>query len=130
MNSTSQSGGSKHVEPRQGTTVARRLANVLKGVELDCECHDRLDQALARFEALEIRRAAREQLANARRQRERIEAVLYFLRDLDELVATEQDQSAYTEIALLFDDIAAAANNGALSMRHLSSCPTSTPTKP
>ena len=130
MNSITQSGGGKDVEQYQRTTAVRRLANVLKGVELDCECHDRLDQALARFEALENRRTAREQLANARRQRERIEAVLYFLQDLDELAPTERDHSIYTDIALLFDDIAVAANDGARSMRHLSSSPAPASTKP
>jgi hypothetical protein len=112
-----------------GIDVVRRLAAVLQGVELDCECRARLDQALDRFEGLENRRAAREQLANARRQRERIEAVFHFLRDLDELAPAEQDHSLYTEIALLFDDIAAAAQEGARSMRHLSSSP-GQPAKP
>lgn len=104
-------------------SVVRRLATVLQGVQLDCECRSLLDQALARFEALENRRAARQELANARRQRERIEAIFHFLRDLDELAPAEQDHGLYTEIALLFDDIAAAAQEGARSMRELSSSP-------
>lgn len=103
-----------------GIEVVRRLATILQGVELDCECRSRLDQALARFEGLESRRTARERLAHARRQRERIEAVLHFLRDLDELAPTEQDHSLYTEMALLFDDVATAAAEGARSMRQLS----------
>jgi hypothetical protein len=90
---------------------------------LDCECRTRLDQALARFEALENRRSAREQLATARRQRERIEAVFYFLRDLDTLASTERDHGLYEEIALLFDDIGEAAAEGASAMRRLAASP-------
>lgn len=107
-----------------GLEVVRRLANILQGVELNCECRSRLDLALSRFQGLESRRTAREQLANAHRQRDRIEAVFFFLRDLDELAPTEQDHSLYTEMALLFDDIATAAAEGARSLRHLSALPT------
>lgn len=106
-----------------GGAVVRRLATVLQGVELDCGCRTRLDQALARFEALENRRSAREQLATARRQRERIEAIFQFLHDLDALAPTEQDHGLYEEIALLFDDIAEAAAEGASAMRRLAASP-------
>ncbi|MEO5323013.1 hypothetical protein PV773_06790 [Mesorhizobium sp. CC13] len=113
-------------QPASGTVV-RRLATVLQGVELDCDCRSRLDQALARFEALENRRSARQQLATARRQRERIEAVLHFLQDLDMLAPTEQDHGLYEEIALLFDDLAEAAAEGASAMRRLAASPVAMP---
>lgn len=100
--------------------VVGRLANLIKDARLDCECRSRLDETLARFTALEIRRAAREHLANARSQRERIEAILFFLQDLDEMRATERDRSVYQDVALLFDDIANTAKQGAFSMRQLS----------
>lgn len=102
------------------TTVARRLATLMKEVQLDCACHARLDEALARFAALEERREARQHLANARLQRDRIAAVLFFLQDLDELVATENDRSVYLDIAQLFDDIATTAKAGADAVRQLS----------
>lgn len=123
MSNSLQSVGGKDAGQYVGTTVVRRLANVLKSVDLDCDCHGKLDAALARFEALEVRRTAREQLGIAHQQRDRIEAVLYFLRDLDELVAMEHDHSAYTDIALLFDDIAAAAREGSSAMRRLAEAP-------
>lgn len=114
-------------KPQQpGGAVVRRLATVLQGVELDCECRTRLDQALARFEALENRRACRDLLSTARRQRERIEAVLYFLLDLDTLAPTEHDHGLYEEIALLFDDVAEAARAGAGAMRRLAASPAAT----
>ncbi|WP_434722839.1 hypothetical protein [Mesorhizobium sp. RIZ17] len=100
--------------------VVSRLAAVIKETQLECECKSRLDEALARFAALEIRRAAREHLANARSQRERIEAILFFLQDLDEIGAAERDRSVYLDVALLFDDIANTAREGAFSMRQLS----------
>ncbi|MBZ9798694.1 MULTISPECIES: hypothetical protein [unclassified Mesorhizobium] len=108
-------------------TVVGRLANLIKDARLDCECRSRLDEALVRFTALEVRRAAREHLSNARSQRERIEAILFFLQDLDEMGATERDRSVYMDFAFLFDDIASTAKEGAFSMRQLSLSPVQTP---
>jgi hypothetical protein len=70
--------------------------------------------------ALERRRVVRRNLADARAQRDRIEAFLVFLEELDELESTEPDQSVYKEMSLLFDDIASAAEQGAELMRQLS----------
>jgi hypothetical protein len=111
---------SKHGEAAPGSAVVHRLNTLLKGVELDCGCRSRLQDALARFEALECRRTAREHIQEARRQRERIEAILFFLKDLDELAPGEADGSVYTEIVLLFEDIAAIARKGSDAMRQLS----------
>lgn len=108
-----------HNRRTAGNTTFRRLAAVIRDVELDCDCRARLDAALARFAALEERRTARAHLADARHQRERIEAILAFLTDLDQLVATEADRSVFTEIAGLFDDIAAAALEGSRAMQML-----------
>lgn len=100
--------------------VAKRLAAVIKNLPLDCDCRRRLDDALERFAALEERRNAREHVANALRQRERIEAILVFLKDLDDLTAIEADRSVYAEIALLFEDIATFAREGSDAMRKMS----------
>lgn len=106
--------------------IVGRLANVIKAAQLDCGCRARLDETLARFAALETRRAAREHLTNARSQRERIEAILFFLQDLDEMGAAERDRSVYLDVALLFDDIVNTAKEGAFSMRQLSLSPVQT----
>jgi hypothetical protein len=103
-----------------GAEIVSRLAVVIRNTKLDCECRARLDDALARFAALEHRRTARRHLFSARSQRERIEAFLGFLRELDDVETTEPDHSVYEEIALLFDDIANAAREGAYAMRQLS----------
>lgn len=105
---------------RADLTAVRRFATLMKDVQLDCECRSRLDEALARFAALEERRLACQHLANARRQRERIVAALVFLQDLDDLVATESDRSVFLDIAMLFEEIATTATTGAESMRQLS----------
>lgn len=106
-----------------GDSPFRRLAAVIRDVDLDCDCRARLEEALARFAALEGLRTARAHLSDARRQRERIEAILAFLKDLDELVATEADRSVFAEIAALFDDIASAAAEGSRALRTLADLP-------
>lgn len=58
-------------------------------------------------------------LSDACSQRRKIEAILLFLQDLDDLKAAEQDYSVFKDIALLFDDIADAAKQGADAMRRL-----------
>lgn len=99
-------------------TVAR-LTGLIDETQLDCECRSKLDETLSRFARLEIGPAAREHLTNARHQRAHIEAILLFLQDLDEIGEAERDSSVYLDLALLFDDIATIARDGALSMRQL-----------
>lgn len=100
--------------------VVARLAAAIRETRLDCGCESRLDETLALFALLERRRTLRGHLLNARHHREKIEAILFFLNDLDELEPTEQDHSVYEDIALLFDDISGIAREGASSMRQLS----------
>ncbi len=114
-------GIEENVYPGSAMEVVARLAAVIKEARLECECRLKLDETLERFAALERKRLARGHLSDARHRRERIEAILFFLKDLDELEATEQDRSVYVDIALLFDDIAVNAREGALAMRQLSS---------
>ena len=109
------------VDRMSAIDVVSRFATVIRNAKLDCECRLRLDQTLVRFMALERRRVVRRNLSDARTQRDRIEAFLVFLTELDELESTEPDQSVYKEMSLLFDDIASAAEQGAELMRQLSS---------
>jgi hypothetical protein len=99
-------------------TVAR-LAGLIKEAGLDSRCRSKLDETLSRFASLEIVPAARGHLTNARHQRAHIEAILLFLQDLDEIGEAEWDSSVCQDFALLFDDIATMARDGALSMRQL-----------
>lgn len=100
-------------------SVVRRIRKLIDNVELNCECRVRLDEALARFTALEDRRVLRQHLVQGQQHRERIKAILDFLQEVDELVTTEPDRSVYTELALLFEEVSAIAAEGAASMHRL-----------
>jgi len=111
--------------PRQRTgtdrDVVARLTAAMKNARFDCECRSRLDEALDRFAVMERRRTMRNDLSDACSQRRKIEAILLFLQDIDDLKVTEQDYSVFKDVALLFDDIADAAKQGADAMRRLHS---------
>lgn len=112
-----------HIVPEDDRDAAlmRRIGTLIDGVARDCACRKQLNQALARFSTLEHRRTLHRHLAHARQQRERIKAILDFLQEIDELVTSEPDQSVHTELALLFEEIAAIATEGAASMHRLAS---------
>ncbi|KAF0228134.1 MAG: hypothetical protein FD175_2240 [Beijerinckiaceae bacterium] len=95
-----------------------RIRAIIRTVDLDCECRDKLDLALDRFELLERRRHLRTLIQDARHQAEQIASMLDLLRELDEIRADESDGSVFEELALLFDAIAVAAATGARDMRH------------
>lgn len=105
-------------EPRDAAVI-RRIRTVIDSVELDCECRARLDDALARFGALEQQRMRRQQLTLARQHRERIKAILDFLQEVDHLMVNEPDGSVYGELALLFEEISVIATEGAAAMHGL-----------
>ena len=78
-----------------------------------------LNGAIARFTSLESKRARRRALADAREQKDEIVARLAFLAELDEITERESDISVFGEIALLFDEISAAAAAAASAVRTL-----------
>ena len=94
-----------------------RVCAVLATVELDCVCRAKLDGALERFAKLEQKRELKQFIAHARNQAMRIAGLLDFLRELDDIAASEPDLSVFAEIACLFDDVAEAAQVGSLDMR-------------
>lgn len=96
-----------------------RILTLIDGVARDCACRTRLNQALARFSALEHRRTLHRHLALARQHRERVKAILDFLQEVDDLLTSEPDHSVHTEMALLFEEVAAIATEGAASMHRL-----------
>jgi hypothetical protein len=107
-------GSGAEVDPLVG-----RLANLLSGVDLDCACRTKLDDALARFADLERLRERRQLLADARQQVARINTLLDFLRELDDLGLNEADRTVFDEVAQLFEDVAAAARQGAADAQRL-----------
>ncbi len=98
-----------------------RLRRVLSGVDLDCQCRVTLEGALNRFTALEYRRHVRKALAGAREQRDQIVARLAFLAEIDELTEQEPDRSVFAEVAMLFDEIGAAASEASMAIRSVAS---------
>lgn len=113
-------GGDADIERCSDMEVVSRLAIVIGNTELGCECKETLNETLERFVALERRRIARRILSDARRQRDRIEAFLVFLKELDEVQEAEPDRTVFREMTLLFDDIAEAGRRGAQLTRQLS----------
>ena len=93
-----------------------RIRAVVGMLDLDCRCRGKLDAALERFEALENRRQVRVLILDSRHQAERIGALLELFGELDTLSPDEADLSVFQEIALLFEDIKAAAMRGAEDM--------------
>src|SRR5690606_38027792 len=81
--------------------LVTRLTMAMIHAQLDCDCRPRLDEALERFAALEHKRAMRRYLSGARDQKQRLEAIVPFLQDLEGLTTTEPDRSAYMDLALL-----------------------------
>lgn len=106
-------------EGNRDAALIGRIRKLIDGVDLDCACRSRLDEALSRFTALEHRRMLRQHLVRARQHRERVKAIVDFLQEVDDLLTTEPDHSVYTELALLFEEVAAIATEGAASMHLL-----------
>ena len=104
-------------ETTASSVPIERIRAIIRTVDLDCKCRDKLDLALDRFELLEQRRNLRALIQDARRQAEQIASMLDLLRELDEIRADESDNSVFEELALLFDAIATAAASGAQDMR-------------
>jgi len=101
--------------------LVARLRRVLLSVDLDCSCRARLEGALNRFSSLEQRRMMRSALAAARGDKDQIIARLAFLAELDEVTEFESDPSVFTEMALIFDEIASAAADAATAIRSVRS---------
>src|SRR5262245_57387538 len=97
--------------------VVSRLRRDLSTIEIDHASRTTLDSALKRFSALEQRRRLHTALADARRHRDWIAAQLAFLAELDDITEREDDSTVFEEMALLFDEIVAAAGAAALTIR-------------
>jgi len=102
--------------PLAPSPLLTRVRAVMDTLDLDCRCRGKLDAALERFEALENRRQLRGLILDARHQAERIGALLELVGELDTVSTDETDLSVFQEIAMLFEDIKAAASRGAEDM--------------
>jgi hypothetical protein len=105
--------------------LVSRLRRDLSAIEIDCACRTTLDSALDRFSAHEQRRRLHMGLDDACRHRDWIAAQLAFLAELDEITERESDSTVFEEMALLFDEIVAAAGAAALAIREAAARPAS-----
>ena len=101
----------------QMPNAVERIRTVILNTAIDCDCRDRVENALKRFEALEDLRNQKRLVEDARHQRRTIAAILELLRELDELSFQDMDESVLSEAALLFDDITEAANIASRSLK-------------
>lgn len=88
-------------------------------MDLDCNCREILGDALERFSNLEEQRLSRRLLLRARDRKDRIDAILMLLSELDQLTENEKDRTVFAEMALLFDEIAQSAEAGAAALRDI-----------
>lgn len=104
-------------ERENANALMTRLQAVLAHTDLDCECKEIVRQAIDRFASLEQRRVARHCMASARDHKERIATILALLQELNQITEIEPDRTVFTEMAMLFEDIAASAESAANSLR-------------
>lgn len=100
--------------------LTRRIRNLIGTVALDCDCRQRVNDALQRFVAQEQARQDRRCLMDARQQRASIAALVELLGELEEVSWQEGDRSVFAELAHIFDDIARMATLGSAAMHLIS----------
>ena len=105
-------------EPAPDAFVAR-IRSVIETVALDCDCRQRVNDALGRFIELEQQREARRHLLSSRHHRAAIAALLDLLNELDDISWREADRGVFAEFAHLFEDIAEHALLGAADLRRM-----------
>lgn len=100
--------------------LTRRIRNLIGTVALDCDCRQRVNDALERFVTQEQDRLDRRHLLDARQQRASIAALVELLAELEEVSWREGDRTVFGELAHIFDDIARMAAQGSAAMRLIS----------
>lgn len=100
--------------------IGRRIRNLIATVALDCDCRQRVNDALQRFVEQEQDRQDRRHLTDARQHRASIAALLDLLGELEEVSWHEGDRSVFAELAHIFDDIGRLAGQGSAAMRMIS----------
>jgi hypothetical protein len=98
----------------------QRIRGVIGSVALDCDCRERVNDALERFAVMEQDRIDRRHLLSSRQHRATIATLVELLAELEDIGWQETDRSAFAELALLFEDIARHALAGAEELRLMS----------
>jgi hypothetical protein len=100
--------------------LTQRIRNLIGTVALDCDCRQRVNDALQRFAAQEQHRHDRQCLLDARQHRASIAALVDLLGELEDVTWQEGDRSVFAELAHIFDDIARMAAQGSAAMLMIS----------
>lgn len=106
--------------PENAGQLTQRIRNLIGTVALDCDCRQRVNDALQRFVAQEQNRHDRRCLLDARQQRAAIAALVDLLGELEDVTWQEGDRSVFGELGLIFDDIARMAALGSSAMHQIS----------
>lgn len=96
-----------------------RIRSIIGSVAVDCDCRQRVNEALGRFAEMEQQRVTRCHLMSSRQHRAAIAALVDLLAELEDISFHEADRSVFAEFASLFDDIAHHARLGAEALRLL-----------
>ncbi|ODT72520.1 MAG: hypothetical protein ABS75_03440 [Pelagibacterium sp. SCN 63-23] len=109
------------VTPRRGApdALVGRIRGIIGSVALDCDCRQRVNEALQRFVELEQQRETRRHLLSSRQHRAAIAALVDLLAELEEISWREADRTVFAELAHVFDDIAQHALRGAEDLRSM-----------
>ena len=102
---------------REPAALVNRIQSIVSSVALDCDCRQRVNDALGRFAAMEQQRKTCRHLLSSRQHRAAIAALVDMLAELEEISWQEADRSVFSELAQLFDDIAQHAMTGAEDLR-------------
>ena len=100
--------------------LTQRIRNLIGTVALDCDCRQRVNDALQRFVTQEQQRHDRQCLMQARQHRASIAALVDLLGELEDVSWQEGDRSVFAELAHIFDDIARMAAQGSAAMQMIS----------
>lgn len=112
-----------HQAPIRSTPVpdilVERIRSIIGTVALDCDCTQRVNDALGRFVEMEQQRELRRHLLSSRHHRAAIVALIDLLAELDDISWVEADRGVFVEFAHLFEDISEHALNGAADLRQI-----------
>jgi len=106
-------------QPQAGDSGAfvNRIRGIIGTVALDCDCRQRVNDALQRFIEMEQQRETRRHLLSSRQHRAAIAALVDLLAELEDISWREADRTVFAELAHLFEDIAGHALRGAEDLR-------------
>ena len=112
-------GEDRLAQPDPTNELLEKMRSGLADAGLECHCRDKVDGLLDQLRKSLWRRERAQALSDARSMRDRIVGFLGFLEELDDLTPEEQDFTCFQEVAVIFEDMSAAARTGAMAARRV-----------